>query len=194
MRSSLFFAISILGLALPMSAQVTPQASKGGLPIAVGAGFSNYDVDWEQYRINGGTAWADLNILPRGLGIEIEARDLKDSHLYSPSTNFREFSLGGGVIYSWEHYRRFHPYGKFLVGYGSIHFNTGYGPIYDHDSSIDYAPGGGLAYRAFGKIWVRADYECQFWPQLYPLFKPIYTSQGGTIGASYDFGSRHSSY
>jgi len=57
---------------------------------------------------------------------------------------------------------RFHPYGDFLVGYGTIHMPTGI-PGYDHDNSIVYAVGGGLDYTVSRHFSVKADTQYQFW-------------------------------
>jgi opacity protein-like surface antigen len=183
-------AMFFIGASIPLSSQVVPTATEVGLPLAVGAGFSNYDVDWGHGRMDGGTLWIDYTLkrvpfLLHGIGIEAEARDISLDRGNHPA-NFRQDTIGGGAIYRWPHFRSFHPYGKLLVGYGSIDFaNIPNEPNYKHDSRTIYAAGGGLEYSLFGHIWVRADYEYQAWPD---LLGHTADPQGFTVGSSYDFG------
>ena len=89
----------------------------------------------------------------------------------------------GGAIYTWNRYRNFRPYAKYLVGIGSIDFATS-GP-YSHDTFAVFSPGGGAEYRAWRHVWIRGDYEYQFW---HHTFGPDDLNPNGiTIGASYDF-------
>jgi opacity protein-like surface antigen len=183
-------AIFFVAASLPLFSQVVPSAMEGGLPLDVGVGFSNYDVDWGHSRMDGATLWVDYTVkrvpsLLYGIGLEVEARDISLNHGDKPA-NFRQDTAGGGVTYAWPHFRNFHPYGKFLLGYGSIDFaNIPNLPNYKHDSRTVYATGGGLKYRFFRHIWVRADYEYQIWPD---LLGHTGDPQGFTVGSSYDFG------
>ena len=193
-------ATLFLTAALPLFSQVVPSATRGGGGIGalvVGAGFSDYDVDWGHGRMEGGALWIDWspNMGPsflHGLGIEAEARDISLGRSSTQPSNFRQDTGGGGVIYHWHHYRNFHPYGKFLISLGSFDFRNGVpnAPNYNHDTRNVYAPGGGLEYRIIRNIWVRADYEYQYWPH---LFKPnnVVNPQGFTVGASYDLSHIH---
>jgi opacity protein-like surface antigen len=182
-------AMLFLAASLPLFAQVAPSATVVGLPLVVGVGFSNYDVDWGHSRMDGGTLWIDytLKSVPsflHGIGLEVEARDISLNRGDKPA-NFRQDTAGGGAIYTWPHFRNFLPYGKFLVGYGSIDFSDIPNlPNYKHDSRTVYAAGGGLQYRFFRHIWVRADYEYQIWPD---LLGGTDDPQGFTVGATYDF-------
>ncbi|MGA2168594.1 MAG: hypothetical protein ABSG62_10305 [Terracidiphilus sp.] len=46
-----------------------------------------------------------------------------------------------------------------------------------------------MEYGVWSEVWLRADYECQFWPD---LFGPHgLTPSGLMIGAAYDFGRLH---
>jgi len=95
-------------------------------------------------------------------------------------------------MYEWHHYRNFRPYVKGLMGFGSIYFGECLALCsttpYTHDTRTVYAPGGGVEYRAFRSIWVRGDWEYQFWPQL--TGNTYLNPQGFTIGAVYDFSRR----
>jgi opacity protein-like surface antigen len=175
--------------AFPVYSQVTPAARQGSVPIVVGAGFSDFSLDWGPgKRMEGISAWVDWypNRMPaalQGLGIEAAGHDIN----YGLPTGFsrmRQDTGEGGLIYSWNHYRNFRPYVKYLGGVGSIDFPST-SPTYTHDTFSVFSPGGGVEYHALGHIWIRGDYEYQFWHQ---FFGPHDLNPNGfTIGASYDF-------
>lgn len=176
---------------IPIFCQVVPQATAGHLPFTVGGGVSSYDVDWGHGRMYGGTIWADWHpdlSLPllNGLGLEIEARDVSLDRGDHP-TNFRQDTAGGGLIYTWSHYRNFRPYGKYLLQLGSMDFKT-LSPDYSHDTYTVYSPGLGVDFRLFRNVWGRVDYEYQFWPD---VLGKTSDPQGFTLGAVYDFGRRN---
>ena len=78
----LIFAALLVAAVLPLHSQVSPAATQGGIPLVVGAGFSDYSIDWGPgQRMEGISAWADwfpgrLPTALRGLGIEAEGRDI----------------------------------------------------------------------------------------------------------------------
>ncbi len=193
MRLKLAFAALFLATGIPASPQITPAASEGSSSLKVGIGYSNYYTDWNG-RLAGPTLWADWNFYQgpsflRGLGMEVEGRDLNYGRTGSDA-KLRQDTAAGGVIYTWRHNRKFQPYGKFLVGYGSIDFNVNV-PGYTHDSRTVYAPGGGAEYRAWRNVWLRGNYEYQFWTNF--VNHHALNPNGFTIGASYEFrrGRRH---
>lgn len=184
-------AVLFAATTLSLSAQVAPAAQKKGLSLAVGAGLSSYDVDWGHGRMLGGTFWADyypgfLPSLLHGLGIEAEARDISIGHSSTQPSNFREDTMGGGLIYTWRHYPNFHPYGKGLMSLGSMDFRVR-NPNYTHETRTVTSAGLGFEYRVYHNIWARADYEYQFWPKLFQHQQTL-TPQGFTVGAMYSFG------
>lgn len=195
----LTLAAFLLSAAYPISAQSAPAAKESTLPVAVGAGFSYFDPDWSQSsgQIYGGALWIDYapNRIPwllRGLGIEMEARDVSLGQSSSEPSNLREDTAAGGLIYTWRHFQNFHPYAKALGAYGSIDFRSG-SPNYNHDSRTLAIVGGGVEYRIFRRVWLRGDYEYQHWGDFLPTSKA--QPNGVTIGASYHFGlTRPSSY
>jgi hypothetical protein len=184
----LIFAALLVAAVLPVYSQVAPAATQGGVPIVVGGGVSDFSIDWGTgKRMEGITAWADWfpNRLPtalHGLGIEAEGRDI-DIGLPSGISRMRQDTGIGGAIYSWNRHRNFRPYAKYLLGIGSIDFP----PIgtYSHDTFLVLAPGGGIEYRAWRHVWIRGDYEYQFWHAV--LGPHDLTPNGFTVGASYDF-------
>ena len=180
---------------LPAFSQIAPAAQERHIPIAVGVGVSDFSLDWgEGRRMEGITAWVDLGIphtphFLNGLGIELEGRDINWGRPSSTPT-MRHDTAVGGPIYSIRRFGRFQPYAKYLIGIGSIDFPRlpGSFPSYRHDTRTVYAPGGGADYRVYKKIWVRADYEYQFWPNLFGAHS--LNPNGVTFGALYDFGRR----
>jgi opacity protein-like surface antigen len=205
-----------LGLALVMLfvcsaysalAQSAAAATENKQSLAIGVGFSGFDPDWAgNNRLYGGTLWLDYSLkhmpsLLKGLGIEAEARDLN----YGQSSlqwNMRQDTAEGGLIYSWQHYTKLHPYGKFLAGFGNTDYN---GKDYNskqnyfkdryHDSRNFLALGGGMDYRINHSFSLRADYEYQRWPDFHVGANPHYVidPEGITVGVLYHIGS-HSTY
>jgi len=126
-RSAAALAVLFAGAVLSAGAQVVPSAEAGGLPIVAGAGASLFNMDWghDQFGqpryMEGVTGWVDWNLtrlpgpaLLRGLSVEIELRDisfgepnsLSNANVGDKSTNLRQDTGLGGVIYTWRHYRR----------------------------------------------------------------------------------------
>lgn len=184
------FAVSLFTLCHPGFSQTAPAAYSGrGLPISIGAGVSNMDVDWGKSRMYGGTLWIDyyptqLPHMLNGLGVDVEGRDVNYDRPAHVPTNFRQDTAAGGPIYTWNHFRNFQIYGKGLVGFGSLDFYIHPTSNYRHETRTVYAPGGGILAHAYKHVWVRADYEYQFWPD---LFQKTFDPQGFTVGAVYDF-------
>ena len=174
-------------------AQSIYAARENHLPIAVGFGMSNFDLDYGkdhggERRMDGVTAWIDWsppNLPPilRGVGLEVEGRDInfgRPSSLY----RMRQDTFAGGVVYNWPRYRVVQPYFQYLLGMGSIDFPSRI-PHYTHDTRAIQAPGGGLEVIAFRNVKVRASYEYQFWPH---LFGPHSLNPNGfSFGTEYDF-------
>jgi hypothetical protein len=194
-------AILIVFSACSASAQTAPDAKEKRLPWAIGAGLSAFNPDYDHGHLLGGTLWIGyyptqvLQFL-RGIGIEAEARDLNYGRSATQPADLREDVAEGGLIYAWRHFRKFHPYGKVLFGFGNTDEETKKGFRY-HDSRDFISMGGGLEYRTYKNIWVRADYEYQSWPNFFkhaPVGVPLVVPpagrlnpQGFTVGAMYHF-------
>jgi hypothetical protein len=201
----------ILATALPLSAQVVPSAQAGGLPLVAGLGAARFNMDCGPFYydatcyMNGITVWIDWNFirlpgppLLHGFGLEVEARDLNlgrpsflsNTLLQDTGSNLRQDTAAGGVIYHWRRYRRLRPYGKALLGLGSIDFPplASFPTTYRHADRTIKALGGGADIHAWRGVWIRADYEYQIWPNLFGLPQSIKPS-GATIGAVFDFRS-----
>jgi hypothetical protein len=171
-------------------AQADPAATETKLPLAIGVGFSDYNPDLGHGHLLGGTLWADYtpNHVPailRGIGLEAEARDLRYGR--SKPKDLRRDVVGGGVIYSWPHYRDFRPYAKYEMGFGRYQNSPT-----DHDTRTVTIMGGGAEYRVLRSVWARVDYEYQFWPDCFGPRRPgltrgKLTPEGITVGAAYHF-------
>lgn len=189
--------LALLGLVLSAATaaypQIAPSATQGGIPLSVGVGYSNFYTDWSAYE-SGDVLWLDwaLYRIPRrleGLGVEAEARDLNFNRT-GDNAKLREDTAAGGPVYYWQHYRRFQPYGKFLIGLASIDFSNRPGDNYTHDTRTVMAPGGGGEYRLWRNVWVRGEYEYQMWPDF--IHHNTFNPKGFSVGASYDLGHMHS--
>jgi hypothetical protein len=189
----LSLAAFFISAALPGFSQVVPAATQRSWPIEIGGGLSYFGTHIVNHQYPS-AVYPELkgNLLgPRrlyGLGIEAEGRKLSwDNSSVDPL--LKENTGAGGPIYMWRHYRNFHPYGKFLLGFGGIDFYGTYpGCKHDcnHDSDTFYDPGGGAEYRIRGSLWVRGDYEYELWTKFgQPANKTIYP-KGFTFGVSYD--------
>lgn len=188
----LIVAVLFVAAVIPTYCQTVPAARQGGMPFVVGAGFSDFSIDWGPgKRMVGITAWADWlpNSFPgvlRGLGIEATGHAI-DGGVPTGISKMRQDTALGGPIYSWDAHRGMRPYVKYVLGIGSIDFPSfPNGPSsYTHDTFLVSAPAGGAEFHVMQHIWVRADYEYQFWHQ---TFGPHdLTPNGFTVGATYDF-------
>lgn len=192
MRLRLFvfpvLAASVLMAAVPAFSQADADYVKNSLDLNVGVGGNSWDVDWGHGRMYGETIWADwyprrMPSLLRGLGIELEARDISHDRHLPPQANIRQDTAGGGPIYAWRHFRNFHPYAKYLISHGSYDFTTD-SPTYSHDTRTLRAEGAGFEIRVYRPIWARIDYEYQTWQK---LLGKTPNPQGFTVGLAYSF-------
>jgi hypothetical protein len=186
----LTLAILFVAVAVPVFSQVAPAATEGGLPLTVGVGVSDYDLDFccgtRMVGISAYVDW-DLFILPgvlKNLSIQAEGNAI-DFGPPARMPNARQDTGLVGVKYTYRRFRNLQPYGKFMGGIGSVDFTQPLVPYYTHDTFAVFAPGGGVEYRLWRRVWVRGDYEYQFWEH---TFGPRdLNPQGFTIGASYHF-------
>jgi len=176
--------------------QTAPAATQSQFLLSVGAGFSGYNADLTQGHLLGGTLWIDYTLphmpsILQGIGLEAEARDLNygRSSVAWASTNLRTDVASGGVIYALPRYAKFRPYGKFMMGFGSMDLGAPAHPY--HITRTVTSMGGGVDYRIFRSVWARVDYEYQFWPDFWKLSPNTHgkslTPEGFTVGAIYHF-------
>lgn len=192
----LVFATLLTLAVFPAFSQVGPAATERTFPLSVGAGFSGFESGYGAGLLMGGSLWVDYTPpqVPRiiqGIGIEAEARDLNFHRAPDQPQNLRMDTIAGGVIYSWRHFDKFRPYGKFLIGFGNIDFGN-YEitpPKRLHDTRTITALGGGVEYHAYRNIWARGDFQYQMWPDFWKNTTPAgaLNPYGFTAGASYHF-------
>ena len=178
-------------------AQAVPAAkiARASSAVAVGAGFSGYNADFGAGHLLGGTLWIDYTppLAPRllhGIGLEVEARDLNYGRSPKAYTNQRMDVASGGVIYTLPRFAKLRPYGKFIMGFGSIDNGA---PVRSyHETRTVTSVGGGVDYRVLRKLWARVDYEYQSWPDYFKLNGAAHggalTPEGFTVGVLYRFG------
>jgi opacity protein-like surface antigen len=190
MRSKLVLAALITLATLPVFAQVAPAVKVGGLPLGVGAGVSDYSLDFGPgRRMIGVSAWADYNLF-HGLGIEAEGTSIF-ANKPDVLTRMKQNTIKGGAIYRARPFFGIRPYAKGLVGLGRIDFPSR-NPLYTHDTFTMYAAGGGAEYRIWKTLFARGDYEYEFWPKV--LGPHTLNPNGYTIGATYYLRGIHRHY
>jgi opacity protein-like surface antigen len=209
MRLKLFpptsLAVLLVFSAYPIVAQVSPAGVAKTLPLNVGVGFSNFDTGFGNQklaegsdRLSGATLSLDYDpsFIPGrlyGLGIMAQGRDLNMGHT-TDQPFLREDVGSGGVIYRWDRFLRVRPYGEFLMGFGNADYRTQFGFRYHQTRTVTTA-GAGAEFPAFRQLWVRADYEYEWWPDFFisgstkPGVAPSsrLDPQGLTLGFSYHF-------
>jgi opacity protein-like surface antigen len=162
-------------------AQVKPAARIGGLPIGVGFGISSYNLDYgPNRRMEGPVIRASVGVF-HGFGIDVSARSI---FMFTPPTLSRmqqSTFLAGGF---YEGPLKFHmrPFARYAGGIGVIEFPSN-NPYYTRDAFTVYAPSGGVEIPVVEKVYIRAEYEYQFWKK-YQGPNDL-TPQGYTIGVTY---------
>jgi opacity protein-like surface antigen len=191
MRSKLVLAALLTLLTLPGFAQVAPAVKIGGLPLGFGVGINDYSLDYGPgRRMLGVSAWGDYSLF-HGLGIEVEGMSIFADRPSEIQPQMKQNSIKGGIIYKAHPVLGIHPYAKFLGGIGEIYFPSR-NPFYTQDSFTTYAAGGGGEYRVWKTLFVRADYEYQFYENF--LGKGTLNPNGVTVGATYYLRGIHRHY
>jgi opacity protein-like surface antigen len=187
MRSKLVLAVLVFLSTLPVLAQVAPAAKIGGLPLGVGVGMLDYNIDYASGdRMLGFSAWADYNLF-HGMGIEVEGQTInlaRPSHIQ----RFAQYSAKGGLIYKPRPFLGLHPYVKSLVGITQGNFSVR-DPFYVADDFLALTFGGGLEYKAYRNLFVRADYQYQFEHDYLSLHD--LNPAGVTVGLTYYMRAPH---
>jgi hypothetical protein len=182
-----FAAAMLMSFSGSLHAQVAPSARVGGLPISVGVGISDYNLDFGPgRRMQGAVVRAGYSLF-HGIGIDGSARTL---FMNTPSqlTRMQQSTFLGGVYYEASGRWHIHPFVRAGGGIGLIEFPSKY-PLYTRDTYPVFAPSGGIEVPITRKVFARAEYEYQFWKQF--RGPNDLTPQGGTIGVTYYFSGMH---
>jgi opacity protein-like surface antigen len=139
-------------------AQVVPSAYETAQSLWVGAEYADSSASFPYrtgQRLEGFAVFANYKLNSR-LGVEGNARFLH----FGGFENSTESSYLAGPRIGFLSKGRLHPYGKFLVGAGRIHYPFDIGDA----TYFALAPGAGADYR-ISRTWsLRAEYEYQIWP------------------------------
>jgi hypothetical protein len=141
-----------------MEAQTVPAGYQTPHLLWIGGDYSNFSASFpyqSSQRLSGAGAFVDFK-LSGHVGIEGEAHFLD----FGGFQNSTESSyLGGPKVYFLKR-GKFEPFGKLLVGVGTIHYPFQIG----NASYFAWAPGAGAGYRLSDRWMLRAEYEYQMWP------------------------------
>jgi opacity protein-like surface antigen len=181
----------LVGLAfaagLAANSQVAPSAtSYSAGKLAVGGEFSIFQIDAYPHPTEYGVgAYIDYDPI-KFLGLEVEGRTIQ----FNETDNQRRDQISGGFRYIYNR-GKFVPYAKALAGIGSADFpRHTYGLDVDrqHDTFTTMTFGGGVDYKLTRKIYLRGEYEYQYWLD-YGTARPgplgVSNPNGFSIGASY---------
>jgi len=190
MRFRIVLAVLLALVSLPGIAQVAPAVKIGGLPLGIGGGISDFNLDYGRgRRMLGASAWIDYNLF-HGLGITAEGTTIFADRPDSLE-RMRQDTIQGGAVYKYHPIHRFRPFVKGMVGEGSIDFPSK-NPRYTHDTYLMYSAEAGGEYRLWNTLFAHGDYEYQFWPQYQG--PNTLNPNGFTFGATYYLRGVHRHY
>jgi opacity protein-like surface antigen len=154
-------AVLVLALASPSRslAQAGATASRGAGISAFG-GYINSNPEYGSARNTGEAFGLNLiKFLKLPVNPSLEGRYNRDNGTYAQETS----TLGGIRLQTDAlHAFKVHPYVDFLIGSGTIHFNTN-SPGYTSDNSTVYNFGGGVDIDLIHNFQLKADYQYQHW-------------------------------
>jgi opacity protein-like surface antigen len=162
-------------------AQATAAATRGGIAQAgVAYTYSNED-QYPGKHLQGMTIYGTFD-LNNHIGIE---GNVHLASLFKSYFDYKEDSYDAGLRWA-QHYRKFTPYAKALVGFGHATASTPTQIVGGSTPGVYFlfGLGGGLDYSISNKINARADFEYQRWPNFPPhgLTPPLFS-----VGAAYRF-------
>lgn len=192
------FVVAALALSvspLAMSQVVPTATTNASFPLSIGAGVTEFNRSYGNgdggFSL-GDKVWIDFGDL-HGLGVEVEAEQVGVHPAAQDTDGVREEVASGGVTYSRYDFHRFHPFAKFLLGYGNVDYPA---VVPTHQTRTVYTLGGGANYPLFAGLSARVEYEYQLWPNFW-LRPPAYTTgkyltpNGVAFGISYSFNRLH---
>ncbi|MEO6983029.1 MAG: outer membrane beta-barrel protein [Edaphobacter sp.] len=176
LKRILVFSCLLSGASM-LHAQATATASRAA-DLKIGGGYTSAASDYGN-RFTGGMAYFDFDFTAH-LGVEGEFHFVSGP---SPEDLYEKtYELGGRYFRT---YNKFVPYAKVMYGRGVFNYPA-YVPNGPHPN-LAYnllATGAGVDYKALPYLYVRADYEYQYWMGFPPSGL---TPQLLTIGVAYHF-------
>jgi Outer membrane protein beta-barrel domain len=148
--------ICLLGGTTMLRGQATPTASKTA-DLKIGGGYTYANADYDG-KFHGGAAFFNLD-LSAHLGVEGTFHFIQDGT--SAGLYEKTYEVGGRYF---RNYRKWAPYGKLMYGRGVFNFPA-YVPGGPHPN-LAYnlmAIGAGADYKALPYLYVRGDFEYQYW-------------------------------
>ena len=167
LRASAFFVLLASALLFAsagvVGAQAAPPGNQGALKLSVGVIGSGdtiqYGVQYGTQQMLGVGAFVDAETTGH-FGLEAEGRWVEFRR--KANMHVETYSIGGRYHFALG--RRWQPYAKGLVGFGS--FNYPYNLGQDHDLIV--TAGGGVDFHWTHRIYLRvADFEYQDWPEFH---------------------------
>ena len=147
--------------------------------VQVGVAASTYTLDYGEGHESGFTVYGDVDFT-KHLGVEALYRN---ASIVTPHDTGENHLLVGPRLR--KTYGPFTPYGKLLLGSGTINFQQGYNLTAYSETYFIYAIGGGVDLHARHHLNIRLiDFEYQFWPGFPPHGLTPY---GASAGAAYVF-------
>jgi hypothetical protein len=181
-RAAALICLSLCAGALAARGQVVPSATRQRMTVDVGLNGSMFQPDYSgngypqeaPNRLYGWGGYVDVGVR-RWVQFEAESRWLR----FNARENVREDNYLFGPRVLLPHYKKIHPYGKALFGWGRMNFQYDFA----YGRFADMAFGGGVDIPVTRRLTVRAfDFEYQMWPNwINGTLKPY----GGDVGISY---------
>jgi hypothetical protein len=187
MRLKVFCIMAALAFSVYCPAQVLPAAQRSRIDLSIGGGMDYWRGDWGQIARFGPSAWATADLW-HGLGINAEGHSMIIGG--SRASEYKYFVGEGGLIYTYHHWRSVRPYAKAEVGFGSLSWPHKPTSTYSHDTRTTWALGGGFEYHLWKRVWARADYTYDGFPDIYSPITGHHRTldpAGVAFGATYHF-------
>ena len=181
MRSISVLLFVFLCLSLSSEAQATFSAEQPVVHLKVGAGIDYWSLDYSKGRKFGPAAWVGVDLW-HGLGVQTEMHSLLAG---GDLPRFRYIVGEGGPVYTVHHWRKVEPYAKGELGFGSLDTSQ---PGALHSTHWTWAVGGGVEYRTWRRLWTRADYTYDGYPDFFSTNTHQYHTlnpAGVTVGLTY---------
>lgn len=177
--SAVCFLLLAAAFAAHCSAQVEQSANRGGPAVRAGGEFSIFQPDYagqgvaqtSPQRLYGFGVYVDADFT-RWIQLEAQGRWLH----WNKYAGIYQNTYGIGPRIPIHEFRSFTPYGKFLIGWGSMSDLNGKATVFTYGGGVDYRLN-----RLSSKLTARGEFEYQDWRVGTPNIQPY----GASFGLSY---------